>query len=96
MTKRIDTIIDNLKRSRKVNSYDREHEKESETLAHCFIDIEESCKCMLNELFPKLLSSNMNEDEVDEILLDIGEEFRHILYHIKDPKFYKYLQEDLT
>ncbi len=95
-SKRVATIIGNLNKSRKVNSYNREHENESETLAHCFLDIQESCKVMINELFPKLLSDNMNEEDVDEILYDIGEEFRHVLYHIKDPKFYDYLKEDLT
>ena len=95
-SKKVATIIENLHKSRKVNSYNMEHENESETLAHCFLDIEESCKVMINELFPKLLSDSINEDDVDEILYDIGEEFRHVLYHIKDPKFYNYLQEDIT
>ncbi len=94
-TNRVATIIDNLNKSRKVASYNREKENESETLAHCFLDIEESCKVMITELFPKLLSDNMNEDDIDEIIYDIGEEFRHVLYHIKDSIFYNYLQENL-
>lgn len=37
------------------------------------------------------MSKKMSGDEIDELLLDVGEEFRHIIYHIKDPKFYDYL-----
>lgn len=32
--------------------------------------------------------------ELFDALLDIGEELRHILYHIHDPKFYRYLNGD--
>jgi len=28
--------------------------------------------------------------------LEIGEEFRHILYHIKAPKFYRYLDDEIS
>lgn len=34
------------------------------------------------------------EAVIQNALLDIGEELRHILYHIKDPKFFDYLFED--
>ena len=35
-----------------------------------------------------------SEAAIQNALLDIGEELRHILYHIKDPKFFDYLFED--
>lgn len=43
---------------------------------------------------PKLFSERLNEEQIDDLLHKIGEEIRHILYHIKDPKFYEYLRED--
>lgn len=88
-------MADKLKKSKKVNSLDRPDEPESETLAHAFLDINESCKTLTNELFPKLEFANLSEDEVNELLFDIGEELRHIIYHIKDPKFYEYLVENI-
>ena len=36
---------------------------------------------------------NLNPEEMNSLLLDIGEEFRHILYHILDSRFYAYLRE---
>lgn len=92
---KLNVIADKLKKSKKVNSLDRPNESESETLAHAFLDIDESCRILTNELFPKLEFASLSEEEINELLLDIGEELRHILYHIKDPKFYGYLGESI-
>ena len=37
------------------------------------------------------MNDRASPEEILDALLEIGEEFRHILYHINDPKFYKYL-----
>lgn len=87
-------LTQNLKKSKRVNAFDNAEESESDTLAHSILDIEESCRTLLNNLFPKLKSTSLSEDEINELLLDIGEELRHILYHIKDPQFYEYLREE--
>ena len=83
-----------LSRSSKVNSYADKKNKESWTLAHSFNDLEESVKTLMNDLFPKLMADSMHENEINELFLDIGEEFRHIIYHIKDPNFYRYIFEN--
>jgi hypothetical protein len=88
---KLKTISRNIGKSKKVESFDRGHEKESDVLAHSFVDIEETCSKLLNELLPKLIQDDLNETEINDLLLDIGEEFRHILYHIEDSKFYNYL-----
>lgn len=64
---------------------------EPSTLAHAFVDLEESFRKFVDELLPKLLSEELDEEEIRLILHDIGEEFRHILYHIKDPRYFDYL-----
>ncbi len=92
-TKLRELISNNLLKSEKVNEFDTVEEKEAFTLAHTFIDIKESFE-VYNELFQRISSENITKDEVDEILSDIGDELRHILYHIKDPKYYKYLSEE--
>jgi len=93
-SKRLKIIANNLRKSKRVNSFDNIEYIESESLAHSFLDIEESFKVLLDNLFPKLESSSMSEEQINDLLFDIGEEMRHILYHIKTPKFYEYLTED--
>ena len=86
-------LVSNLRKSKKVDSFDQGNHKESETLASCFLDVIESSSLIKNELVPKLMSNTITEDQIEDVLLDIGEEFRHILYHIKDSKYYSYLHE---
>lgn len=80
-----------LNQSDKVKSYDSKEETESDILAHSLLDIEESCNKITNVLLPKLHDSNINQNDIDDILLDLGEELKHIIYHAKTPKYYAYL-----
>ncbi len=75
-----------------VNRYDQGSEREAWTLALAFGDIEESFSKIYNDLVPKLLTEALNPDEVKNLLLCIGEELRHVLYHIRDPQYFKYLE----
>jgi|TARA_B110000908_G_scaffold126595_1_gene148536 hypothetical protein len=92
-TEKLNKLSKNLSKSEKVNSLDGKKNIESSTLAHAFLDITESTSLITKELIIKLMSDKISENEVDDILLDIGEELRHILYHIKDSKYYSYLFE---
>jgi hypothetical protein len=87
----LDKLINNLQKSSQVNSHDIVNEKESVRLAHAIIDLSESFKEILENLAPKLNTDNIEEKEVEDILLNIGEELRHILYHIKDCRYYDYI-----
>ncbi len=82
-----------LEQCREVTRFDSEKEKEAWTLAHDFLDLEESFQAFLQRLLPRLKSSELTPSERYELLLEIGEEFRHILYHIRDSRFYKNLTE---
>ncbi len=77
-SRELEIIATTLRKSEKVNSHDSEEEKESETLAHSLLDMEESFKVILNELLPRLRTNNLSGEEVDDVLLDLGEEFRHM------------------
>ena len=77
-----------------VSRYDHDGEVEGGTLAHGFSDLEKSFRKFLSELLPKLVDGNLSEREACDVLLSIGEEFRHIHYHLRDNKFYRYLWED--
>jgi hypothetical protein len=83
-----------LSKCENVTKFNKLGEPESWTLAISMKDLEESFVKFLDEQLPQLVNENLTGSEINDLLLDIGEEFRHILYHIKDPKFYEYLRED--
>lgn len=66
--------------------------EEAGTLAHAFGDLEESFLRFLDDLLPRLVETDLTPDEIESVLLEIGEELRHVLYHVADPQFYAYLQ----
>jgi hypothetical protein len=66
--------------------------EEPETLAHAFSDIEESLRKFLDEQLPKLADSSLKGEQLEDLLLDISEESRHILYHLHDPEFFRSLE----
>ena len=76
-----------------ISRYDHEGEVEGGTLAHGFSDLEKSFRTFLTDLLPKLVDGNLSEQEACDVLLSIGEEFRHINYHLRDSRFYRYLWE---
>jgi len=84
-----------LAKSQKVNALNTLEENQAATLAHAFLDMEESFNVILNELLPKFKNADLDGKDVDDILLDIGEELRHILYHVHDPKYFDYLKSRL-
>ena len=88
--KTIELIKRSLIKSQDVSNI---NENATDIMAISFIDIEESNK-KINLLINKLISGNeLTEEEVNDILYEIGDEFRHILYHLKDMRFYDYLDE---
>src|SRR5882672_2354924 len=86
-------LADRLSRCQNVTKHDEGEEKEAGILAHAFGDLEESFRAFLDEQLPRLMNDHASPEELVDALLDIGEEFRHILYHIHDPKFYRYLDD---
>jgi hypothetical protein len=81
-----------LSRCPQVTRYDSGTEREAWTLALALSDIEESVERIYVEQVPKLLETEITPAEIYETLLSLGEELRHILYHIRDPQFYRYLE----
>jgi len=83
-----------LSKCKYIKKFDKKNEPEAWTLAVTFNDLEDSFRKILDDLLPKLIQKELNESEIKDLLLDIGEEFRHIIYHIKDSNFYGYLFEN--
>lgn len=46
---------------------------------------------LVEDLLPKAVSNDIAGDTLLGVLHEIGEGFRHILYHLKEPKFYRYI-----
>jgi hypothetical protein len=82
-------LIQRLSKCPRVMQYGAD---EPETLVHAFADLEESFHKFLDEQLPKVLDSSVKGEALEDVLGDIMEEFRHILYHIHDPKFFRLVE----
>lgn len=82
-----------LEKCPEVKKHDQDNEREAYTMAHSLLDLENSFKTFLEQYLPRLKNINLSPSETYNLLLDMGEEYRHILYHIRDQKFYRYLFE---
>jgi hypothetical protein len=87
-------LTERLARLKSVSQFDQPGEPQAATLAHSLTDLERSLREILEALLPRLLDESLASDQLYDVLLDIGEELRHVLYHIKDPKFFDYLTDD--
>jgi hypothetical protein len=88
---KLKAITRNLEKCERITRYSTNDENQADTLANALIDIEQSLKKIIDEDIPKLYLNDLNEEDVDDLILDIGEELKHLLYHIKDSKVYNYL-----
>jgi hypothetical protein len=77
-----------------VRQFDQPSEPQAATLAHSLTDLERSFRAVLETLLPRLLDPVLTAEDLNNVLLEIGEELRHVLYHIRDPKFFDYLFDD--
>lgn len=78
-----------------VSKFDSDDELEAWRLAISLSDMEKSFLDILNNHLPALCEAS-DEKSINEILWDIGEELSHILYHIRDPKYFGYLRDDVN
>ena len=83
-------LADRLAQCPQVARYDTADSPESSTLAHAFLDLADSFQQFLTVHLPKLEDASMTPDQRYDVLLDIGDEFRHIMYHLQQPRFYRH------
>lgn len=87
-------LAERLAKCSEVTQFDEGDYKEAQFLADSFGDLESSFREFLNEKLPKLVSCE--GEELSGLLFEIGEDFRHIIYHILEhQKFYRYLTPDV-
>jgi hypothetical protein len=54
--------------------------------------LEESLRLFLDEQLPKLSDPSVQGEQLEDLLLEIREEFRHVLYHLHDPVFFRAME----
>lgn len=84
-------LVERLSKIDAVSRFDRRDEPQSATLVHALTDMEKSFREILDTLLPRLVDEAADSDQIEDALLEIGEELRHIHYHLKDPEFFGYL-----
>lgn len=88
---RIRELAEILSTCPKVRKFDSPDEPEAWSLAHALADMDESMTKISRELIPKL--NGVEGSDAEDVLYDIGEELRHIHYHLADSRFFRYLVE---
>ncbi|SRR6266487_5813844 len=56
------------------------------TLAHSLADIADSSEAYLERL-PAALRPDVRGEDLVQLLIDLGAELEHMLYHLEDPRF---------
>jgi hypothetical protein len=74
-----------------VTRLDVDDEPQAQTIAHAIGDMLDSMERVRNAIVPTLLDKSLSPDDLNNALLDLGEELRHILYHARDTKYFSYL-----
>lgn len=86
-------LAERLQKTEPVSRYDNDSHREAWAIAHAFSDLEEAFERFSHELLPLLIGEQSPQRQRD-ILLDMGEEFRRILYHLSELRFYRYLHDN--
>ena len=75
----------------RVTRHDEGDHKEAWALAHALSDLEEASRSLALDLIPRIRAEGIEDSEIDNLLVDIGEELRQILYHLKRVKSFAHL-----
>lgn len=87
--KKVKKLAKYLKDHKKISALSLEDEPGEWNVAYSFVELEESLQKTLDLL--RKLMEEQPEKTLEDILLELGEEFRHIIYHIRDNRYYSYL-----
>jgi hypothetical protein len=79
-----------------VAQFDLVDEPEGHRLAHALSHWEDSFAAVLNTVLPKVADETASAEDLIDALHDVGDELRHILYHINDAKYFGYLVDTET
>jgi hypothetical protein len=89
---RIGRLARLLERCSRLATFGSSEDPEAWALAHTLVDTAESCEKICQDLMPALMRA-VDEQTIEDTLHDIGEELRHIQYHMRSSRFYRYLMD---
>lgn len=89
--RRLLLLAKQLERVHQVARYDTADEKQAAKLAFDLLDLADSCRVISDNHLRALNDSSLPPEALHAVLIDIGEELRHILWHIRNSEFYSYL-----
>jgi hypothetical protein len=88
-------LANRLSRIPEVAGFDISREPQGETIVHALDGWEDSFAEILDVLLPKLVKDKpASTEDLNDTLHEIGDQLRHILYHIQDTKYFGYLLDD--
>ncbi len=92
----VERFAERLSQYPDVTRFNQDDRNAASEIALAFSDIEKSFHSFVDVQLPRLIKGDVEASEAYDLLLDIGEEFRTILYEITAPRFYDYLKDEST
>jgi hypothetical protein len=71
------------------SEYDRPDEPGAWNLVYSLWSIQESCRALLDDELPKLISASAEQD-LRDALQDVALELSHVLYHARDARYFEH------
>ena len=56
-------------------------------------DVRECCDRIFGQIVPALLATDPRSADAEALLYDLGEQYRHMLYHITQTRFFAYVKD---
>ena len=69
------------------SAYDRPDEPGAWNLIYSLKGIQDSCRSLLDEELPKVVAAS-TEEGLQDALLEVGIELGHLLYHVRDARYF--------
>lgn len=88
---KVKQLAERLSSIQQVGGLSGDPREEAWALAITLADLERSFHLVVKDLLPTLLDQSLDDEGVYNALHDVGEELRHIDYHINNSKYYSYL-----
>lgn len=85
----ITALANVLAQSQLVGRYDLDDHVEADAIANAIADMEAEFQTLTEVVFPKLSASSLSEKDINEILWEVRDRLRHVVYHINDCRTFR-------
>jgi hypothetical protein len=87
-------LVETLARCPEVAQFDEGPDTAAASVAYCFDSLEGHFREFLDNQLPRLEAGKLSQQEVCDLLHEVGTTLGQILWHIRLPRFYRYLDEE--